>query len=41
MKWRNCNREHRNTMTIRDYYEQLYANKNGQLGRNEQILNKV
>ena len=26
---------------IRDYYQQLYANKNGQLGRNGQILRKV
>ena len=26
---------------IKDYYEQLYVNKNGQHGRNEQILRKV
>ena len=26
---------------IRDYYQQLYAKKNGQLGRNGQILRKV
>ena len=26
---------------IRDYYQQLYANKNGQRGRNGQILRKV
>ena len=26
---------------IRDYYKQLYANKNGQPGRNGQILKKV
>ena len=28
-------------MIIRDYCEQLQANKNGQLGRNGQILRKV
>ena len=26
---------------MRDYYEQLYVNKNGQQGRNEQILRKM
>ena len=26
---------------IRDYYQQLYANKNGQLGRNGQVLREV
>ena len=26
---------------LRDYYQQLYAKKNGQLGRNRQLLRKV
>ena len=39
-KWRKHNRQHRNTKIIRDYYEQLYANKMDNLEKMDKFLEK-
>ena len=39
-KWRDHNRQHRNTKDHRDYYQQLYANKMDNVEEMEKFLEK-
>ena len=39
-KWRNHNRQHRNTKDHRDYYQKLYANKKDILEEIDKFLEK-